>query len=409
VQTTVVTTKGRTAQQTERRRERNRNKRTRQRLNRVTRFGTSSSVMQNVYPLPGGADTGMRKLNKIRLSQGERVTKEGLSFLKCAFAPPDFAANDVGGVPDDFHGPSLVKKHRGVFPQGYGTPSVDVYYMLLPTPGIAFWSTSVTAGAPILATTVWTGILYSDFGTMFGTPATTANIVDKFRFVSNHIEVIPTVNQMQWTGNFQVWKMPVAVVERQAAVAGGETLTVTGIAGANATNAAQYTGPFNLGLYAAAYNTGAKFDFTQITENRTSVPGVAPAAGDFGQLTATAFTGLDNQFDSVLIKVSGTGTNVLNSVVVKTWACVEYQVTPGNLLYEFATLSPVDPCALRIYREVINNLPVGVPFTENADFWNRVLNIIRLVTGSLSVLPGPAGMISGGLHTITSGVQSLMM
>lgn len=365
--------------------------------------------MQNVYPLPGGADTGMRKLNKIRLSQGERVTKEGLSFLKCAFAPPDFAANDVGGVPDEFHGPSLVKKHRGVFPQGYGTPSVDVYYMLLPTPGIAFWSTSVTAGTPILATTVWTGILYSDFGTMFGTPATTANIVDKFRFVSNHIEVIPTVNQMQWTGNFQVWKMPVAVVERQAAVAGGETLTVTGIAGANATNAAQYTGPFNLGLYAAAYNTGAKFDFNQITENRTSVPGVAPAVGDFGQLTATAFTGLDNQFDSVLIKVSGTGTNVLNSVVVKTWACVEYQVTPGNLLYEFATLSPVDPCALRIYREVINNLPVGVPFTENADFWNRVLNIIRLVTGSLSVLPGPAGMISGGLHTITSGVQSLMM
>jgi len=400
-----------TPAQFENRKIKNQQRRMRRQINQKNRSSMLRAAgMPGVYPLPGSADTGMRRFNRVRLSPGDSITKEGLSFLKCAFAPPDFATSDVAGVPDDFRGRSLVKKHRLVSSLSIGA-NTDTYLLLLPTPGIAFWQTNSASNVLVPAASAFNGTNYSDFGTMFGTSATTADMVTKFRYVSNHIELIPTVNQMNWSGNIQCWKMPVTLMERQTLVGAVdvEALTVSGLNGVNAVNGDQYTGPVNLGVYSACYNTGAKFDFQPIMENRVEVPATQVVGVDFGQLSPpVAFTGLHGQFEALVIKIAGAGVNPNNTFIVKTWACVEYQVNPGNLIYEFASISPCDELALRLYREVILNLPVGVSFVDNETFWMRVLGIIRMLTGAGAAIPGPIGAISGGVSSIAGAIQSYL-
>jgi len=398
-----------TTQQRERRRERRRNQRARKRQRIASSLSGNIALQQGVYPLPGSADTGLRRLQRVRMVQGEKITMQGLSFLKCAFAPPDFSSNDIAGVPDEFHGTSLTKKHRLISPITLAA-SQDLYILFLPTPGIAYWTASVVPGAGVTAATGFNPVYYSDSVTMFGNASTAADIVTKFRYVSNHIEIVPTVNQMQWTGNIQCWKAPIATFVREGGANSSDMLSISGIRACTSTNANQYTGPFNLGVYSGAYNANAKFDFQPIMEGIGNIPG-SLTASDFGFLASAAsgFYGLDNEFESIIIKISGVGVNANNTAIVKTWACVEYQCVPGNLLYEFSSLSPTDAFAIRVYREIINNLPVGVSFTQNDSFWQRVLRIIKAISGGLSVLPGPYGSVATGVNMISSGIESLVL
>jgi hypothetical protein len=349
-----------------------------------------------------------------------RISDDGLSFLKCAFAPPDFANYDVKGVPDDFQGKSLVKKHRLVSSQSFNTANTDYYFLVLPTPGYAYWTASVPAGTNVLATTAFTGVPYSDCANIFNSGGTagssTAAIVDKFRYVSNHFELVPTSNQMIWTGNVQAWRFPAAVFVRQNNYSGSTLMqadnifSISGLQSTNATNADQYTGPFNLGVYTAAYNTGANFDFSAIPEYIIKVPtDPFSVLGDFGQLLAqdNGFAGFDNQFDSIVVKVSGMGSNASNTAILKAWACVEYQALPGSGYYEFQSLSPCDPVALDLYRKIINQLPPGVSFVDNEGFWQRVLQIIRQVSGGLSFVPGPYGMAAGGVNKVSEALEQM--
>jgi hypothetical protein len=346
------------------------------------------------------------------------ISEDGMSFLKCAFAPPDFANSNVRGVPDEYQGKSLTKKHRLVTSQAFSSASTDYYFLVLPTPGYAYWTATVASGTPVLNTTVFTGVPFSDCATLFNSGGiagnSTADIVDKFRYVSNHFELVPTANQMTWSGNVQAWKFPSALFIRQnnltSGAEAGNLWSVSGFQSLNATNADQYTGPFNLGVYAGAYNTGAKFDFSQIVEYVTSVPSTAyPLLGDFGQLVATTngFTGFDNQFESLVVKVTGMGTNVGNTAIIKSWSCVEYQVLPGNGYYEFQSNSPCDIVALDLYRKIINQLPPGVSFVDNEGFWQRVLQIIRQISGGMSVIPGPYGMAASGVNRISNALEQM--
>lgn len=342
-----------------------------------------------------------------------KLSESGMAFLKCAFAPPDFANSNVRGVPDLFEGRTLVKKHRIVAP--FVCPAnTDVYILLAPIPGIAYSIATVAAGAGVTATTVFTAVPYSDFSQMFGATsgANAADIVTKYRFVSNHFELVPTVNQMSWTGNIQSWKLAASVAPRSAVgtTNANNLYSVVGLQSCNATNADQYTGPFNLGVYTASYSTGAVFSFNQVLESQTAIPN-ALQSGDFAQITATGtgcIPGMDTNFDTSLIKISGVGANTTNTAIIKAWACVEYQVLPGNSLYEFSTISPCDEFALMLYKQIVNELPVGVSFIDNDTFWKRVLDIIRRVSGSLSIMPNQYGAIAGGVNAITTAIDHLV-
>lgn len=360
-----------------------------------------------IIQTPGASSLRMpgTKGKEVRLPRN--LSQDGMAFLKCAFAPPDFAYNAVSGAPDDYEGSSLVKKHR--FVSSLTVPAnTDRYIILLPTPGYAYWQLDLAAGtAPNLTNAIFKGAPYSDFNTMFQPGAIgvgSDDVVDRFRYVSNHIELVPTVNATSWTGSIQVWKGPVNLITRPGTNVSYDSKSVSGLQSSTATNANQYTAPFNMGAYSGAYNSGAKFDFTQITSYTANVPNVIEL-GDFGQLTplssaggAATFTGMDNNFESVFIKISGVGANTTNSYVLKTWACVEYQVVTGSSLYEYQTLSPCDPLAMKLYREIIKQLPIGVSYLDNDTFWERVLGIIRMISGGMSFIPGPVGAIAGGIN-----------
>jgi len=400
-----------TEAQRERRRERNRRRRERRRAIPAMAANTVANTSNWMIPSGSASDTAVRRVGKLRTPAGNRLTHQGLSFIKCAFAPPDFAANDVAGVPDEFRGQTLVKKHRLVTSFNFNA-NTDYYILLAPVPGISFFQTSVAAGTGFISTSSFGAFQYSDFGTMFGSPNTMADIVTKFRYISNHIEILPTVNQMTWTGNIQVFKLPVSLTLDTIGVTGGDaaTFSITGFQAINETNANQYTGSFNMGAYSACYNSGAQFDFQPILEGATTYPATFVTGRDFGQIyNINGIPGFDNQFETLCIRVSGIGSNTNNSCIIKTWACVEYQVQPGTLLYEFGSVSPSDELAIKLYREVILGLPVAVPFYDNEGFWQRVLRVIRQVSGSLSIIPGPLGMISGGVNSIASGVESLVL
>jgi hypothetical protein len=344
----------------------------------------------------GATDTGLRRL---RLAPRDRLSDHGVAFLKCAFAPPDFQAVSIGGVPDDFRGMSLVRKHRFVAPLNL-TAATDYYLLLLPTPGIAYWQATTVAGVAPVAATVWTGVNYSDYASMFGTANTTVcDQVTKYRFVSNHIELIPTVNQMVWSGNIQCWKMPVAIATRLGGANFNDEFNISGLNAVNSTLSNQFSGPFITGVYSGCYNSNSSFIFQNLQEGITGLPNTLGAA-DFGTLTSTiALTGLDPEFESLLIKITGITAN--ETALIKTWSCVEYQASANSALYEFQSLSPCDKMALELYREIITGLPVGVPYDQNDTFWTRVLGIIHQLTGMGSVLPGPYGAASRGVNLLS--------
>jgi hypothetical protein len=301
----------------------------------------------------------------------------------------------------------LTRKHRYVAPITLSA-TVDYYFILAPVPGVSYFLATTVAGTAPIAGTVWNAVYYADAAGMFGSLTQAADNVTKFRFVSNHIEVIPTVNQMTWSGNIQAWKIPLTLVDRQGGATTADSWSISGLQSVNSTLQSAYTGPFIMGLYSACYNANGTFPFSQIVENVSTVPTVVGAA-DFGVLTATGglcFPGLDNQFESMVIKISGITAN--ETALIKTWACVEYQVNASSTLYEFQSLSPCDPISIELYREIISNLPVGVSFEDNENFWNRVLTIIREITGVAGLIPGPYGMLARGANLLSSGALSLL-
>jgi hypothetical protein len=379
---------------------------------------TPMNYTPNTYPYAGTADTGKRQLiradkmgaKELRGSR-QALTKPGEDFLMCAFAPTDFANMSLDGIPDDYRGLSLVKQHRSVG-AGVMAANLDTYIILAPTPGFAYWQATVAAGTPILASTVFNGVPFSDFTNLFGSVGSAADTVTKFRYISNHLEIIPTVNQMNWTGNIQAWKFPLALTMRTASTTAVTTFnlrSLTGLQALNATNANQYTAPFNLGCYTAAYSSNCEFNYNDVIENQVNVPNTLDPDSDFGTFatngTVSCFPGLDNGFNSVVIKVSGVGANTLDSYIIKTWACVEYSVLAGTSIYEYQTISPTDKVAMDLYRSIILSLPVGVSFAENASFWSRVLDIIKTVSGGLVELPGPYGLLARGTNLAATGLM----
>lgn len=379
-------------------------------------YSPATNAEVAIYPQPQGVSSRTPVGSRIRnVKPRGKVSPEGEMFLKCAFSAADFDGSGTYGVPDDYAGKSLAMKYRNVSAFNCAA-TTDYYILVLPIPGYAYFTTAVTAGVAPVAGTVWTGVQYPNFASIFGTNvANVSQMVTKFRYVSQHIEMVPTTNANTWTGNVQVFKLPIQLADKSSDTAGVYTNTykMTGISGVNGTDADMYTGPFNLGTYCGAFNRGgSSWDFAEILDGFTQWP-ENPLGSDFGIVAASTnayLTGFDNNFESILLKISGIGSNANDSFLMKNWACVEYQFTPGTAMYEMQ-MNHVncDEEAMRLYREVAINLPVGVSFLDNANFWNRVLAIIRRVSGSLSVLPGGYGMMAAGAHGIATGLEALTL
>lgn len=336
-----------------------------------------------------------------------RLTNDGLAFLKCAFAPPDFSDTQVRGIPDNYRGKTLLKKHRLTASTTLFATS-DYYFLLAPTPGIAYWVWTGTPGVLPSSSAVWTAVPYSDLSSLFGSSENTAaDIVNGYRIVSNHFEMISTTNQMGYSGTISVLKCNLNLINRSST---GDMWSITGLQSTASTNCPIFSTSTINGVYVGCYNSQADFPFQPILENvwNATIPSTI-GTYDWGQLNASAsgvFPGFYNGFECAVIKVTNMSTT--NTMIMKTWSCVEYQVIATSTLIDYTSVSPpIDPIALKAYREIVISLPIAVMAKDNAGFWQRVLSILKTITGVGVALPGPYGVMSAGLNAVVGGIQDL--
>jgi len=352
-----------------------------------------------------------RALPSIRIP---RLTEKGLDFLKCAFAPPDFTADGATGIPDGFTGQVLTKKHKLVAPITFSSGQ-DYYILVSPVPGVAYYVCQKAAGAPIVAADVFTETPYSDSAQLFGPVSgnDAANKLTGFRTVSLCAEIVPTTNAMTWSGNIQCFRIPLfQTTDTIGTVAGtpGLGYSATGLQSVNSTIVNMYAAPFNLGVFAAAGNMDKEFEFRSIVEGFPALPKHFDTNQNFGTLgtgTLSPYTGM-GQTESIVIKISGLTTNC--TALIKTWSCVEYKVNTNDALYEYRVMSPAeDRLALDCYRQILLCMPPGVSYFDNAGLWERILNIVRSVSGGLSFIPGPYGNMAKGVNIASEALAALTL
>jgi hypothetical protein len=338
------------------------------------------------------------------------ISQDGMNFLKCAFAPPDFNGEKVSGVPDSYTNRSLVKKHKLVTNVTYAA-NVDTYIVVLPTPGVAYWTATVAAGTPFLSTTLLNPVYYSDTTSLFGptSGATTDQNVTDFRYVSQAFELINTANEMTWSGNIQAFKFKCSLTLAEYSSSGLAVLApvVTGLQSLNSAIANQYTAPYKAGVFMTAGNANGPFNFSKIVAGYSAVPPIGFGLDDwFGTLNGMV-TGF-GELESLCIKVSG--VTATESAILKSWACVEYMPNTVSPLYEYCSFSPrEDQLALQCYREIMAAMPVAVPYFENDGLWQRVLRIIQRFSGALAYIPGPYGAVAGGVNMTANALAELSL
>lgn len=350
-----------------------------------------------------------RRVRRTAVRRNIPMSVPGRNFLKCAFAPPDFASTQFSGIPDNFRGRTLLKRHMYTTSLNV-TSGTDYYILLLPVPGYTMFMGTLPAGTPVNYGTAFQGQPYPDFTSLFtSSTATTSSVVNAYRFVSNHFELVSTTNEMTWSGMITVFKLPVKMVVREGGSATSDLFALTGLQGCNALQSDLYSGSSKEGVYVGNYSEDSSFVFQPVYNNITSIPSVLDA-DSFGYINSGVgslpLPGLDNSFECSLVRI--TGLTTANSFIMRHWACVEYKVVANSTLYEYQSISPpFDPVAMQVYRETIIQLPIAVPANQNANFWQRVLQIINQITGYTSAVPGPVGAISTGVNMIGRTMQQL--
>jgi hypothetical protein len=327
-------------------------------------------------------------------------------------APADFRAGGTGfvGIPDEFSGPIVTKEWRYVGSLPTYTAGNDVYIIQLPVPGVAYFWGQRAAGSTT-GTMTLTAVPYNNAGTYFPVATSTTGEdlnVTSFRYASNVIEIIPTVNEMTWGGSIQVWKSDIRMVESY--VADNTVYSTYKYMGGMATLASSEPNgvfAFKDGLYAPAYNKDATYDWTPVMVNGTwadlntnqqTANSVYDALLTWTNPGGLNFVGLGT-FEATIIKLPALPAS--QTAAVRAWSCQEYQVSPLSNMYDFVHASPAsDPRALALLKEYVKTIPAGVPWKDNANFWNTFLDWVRKGAKVASHLPGPVGAIGGGITSI---------
>jgi hypothetical protein len=327
-------------------------------------------------------------------------------------APADFRAGGTGfvGIPDEYSGSVVTKEWRYVGSLPTYTAGFDVYILQLPVPGIAYFWAQRVAGSTTGALS-FTPVPYNNANTYF--PAATSTIgedlnVTSFRYASNVIELIPTVNEMTWAGSIQVWKSDVRMLKEPTAL-GGEIETFELIGGLATLASSEPNGVFAFkdGVYAPSYNKDAVYEWTPVniamswsnlTLNQNNGHNVYDNLVSWLAPGSLNFVGLGN-FEATIIKLPALPTG--QTAVLRAWSCQEYQVSPLSNMYDFVHASPAsDPRAMALLKEYIKTIPAGVPWKDNASFWTTFLDWVRKGAAVASHLPGPVGAIGGGITTL---------
>lgn len=371
---------------------------------RQTANDMASAVMMRQ---PGGFNA--RSLQTMLKSvPGLKLSHDGLCFLKCAFAQPDFAGVSDKGVPDGKVGKTLLKsfRHNQSIVVGPGRRQI---ILQAPVPGMVAYSTTLGAGDDITAATVFTGLEYDGYQGLFpdnasAVGALNADKVNTFRIVANSIELVPTTNQMSWFGSIRAFKLMLNTAMNNVTATSVNT-TLTGLQGVNSTSVDQFVTPSNLGVFMNAYNKNREWSTNPIWEATTQLPtSVLGSAYTYGMLRPAnsngSIPGFANNFETSVIIIDNP-SDIPQSFILRGWQCTEFAPVVNSELYSYASeLAALDPNALFVYSELTKVLPIAVSYYDNAGFWDTVSSWIKKITGMTSYIPGPVGMISKGVHDL---------
>jgi len=336
-----------------------------------------------------------RNPNRRRRGNSNVVALAKNDFLKCAFAPVDFNNEKQCPIPDMSGARVVVKRHKALY-NIQTTPGGDTYLAIMPTPGTAYLSLNVTSGTFPGSGTAFTPIEYADSAALFPSGAASLNF-SKFRHISNYVELVPTINATSWSGSVTVWKAAVEIGSEYSSVAGNVATTLAGFQSAGTVGQSMYVAGNNLGVYATAAQVGP-WTYNEIF---AALPSLNADAGTNSASINNRIMGVGN-LETIFIRLTGNF-----SYTMKVGCCVEYVVSTNSVLYEYSAINNVyDPAALMAYKMIASDLPVAVNYFENAQFWDRVLQIIRTLSGALSILPGPAGMAAQGVNLISNAITS---
>jgi hypothetical protein len=349
------------------------------------------------------------------------LTNAGRRFLACAFAPPDFNIDPGQGIPDEYNGKALMRKHVLTKPVTHSAAK-QTMYLIAPVPGMAYFWAETAIGSSF-ANVAFTGVPMPGYSTMFPSTTNTNSNVCAFRYASMCAGLYPTGNLTTMAGSIQVYKAKLSLsrtfvqlnfATTPAVAVPMDTPTIEGLEALDTIPTDNFACNFADGCFTQSTCNQPEFEFKSITEGYANLPIgalTAAAAGMFTNLIApagTSITGLGDM-DAICILVNSPAAAV-NPAILKVWACIEYKPNAASALYEFCSISPpLDTMALSAYRGIANSVPVAVRAVENANFWARIKAMLNKVLGATSYIPGPIGAASAGLNATTNALAELFL
>lgn len=397
---------------------------------------------------------------KAKISQRSRkaspanLSQDGINFLKCAFAAPDFLDDAGAGVPIGGDHKVLLKKHRlesSITPTAV-TVNQSTHILVLPTPGQAYWTCVTNTASLPSATQQWTPVSFGDsFGAngLFGNTATDRAVnVNAFRYAAMSAElkssaplqtsqgtiicskmaVKPSVAYK--TANFATFDIAAASVQVKAVAttASPPIITTSFVDGASAPLSMSsvlqqysaptlngleptgvnplraYSGHLNDGCYSVAVRDEKDMEFTPIMENCEKLQETA----QYGILNGT-YMGCDGGMQALYFRVDIPADQKYN-MRLRIWACVEYIPVVSSSIYEYSRFPPArDELALSLYRRYAKEIEIAVPAALNDSAWKRAWEWVKAALGAVSFIPGPVGIVAGAASGLAVAIDAVRL
>jgi len=137
------------------------------------------------------------------------ISREGVNFLKCAFASPDFGIDPGQGIPDNFHGNVVSIKDCSSVPLTFDATK-DTYILKAPVPGVAYFVGVADPGTQCIE---WDAVYYPTYDVNFGDGTLRTNNYTQYRYSSASMGLYSTSNFMQFQGAVQAWRVDLNMVD----------------------------------------------------------------------------------------------------------------------------------------------------------------------------------------------------
>lgn len=364
---------------------------------------------------------GKPKMSQLNRFIPNRMTNEGLSFLKASFASVDQA--DFGaftGIPDGSPRKTVGYRHllidsAQVALSKWDKVNTKFCFLVLPTPGVAYWyAENIDLISGITGTTIFHPVYYDDFDQLFKDPSLATEQVSEFRYGANWFELVPTMNPLSWSGGINVKKFNVTLGDCPGYTIASKTYTkaLYGLESCNSTSMPAYSAPMNLGAYVCTVNKSREFEWSTIMEDYDRINDGNNSA--FGVLDE-GFRGLGN-LEGALITLSTNAVSTPGSTSpipsdafqVRCGCSIEYIPQGKSIIAKMSTPSPqLDVDCLNAYYAVAQNMPIAVSYYDNAGFWSKVWDFIKTGAKALSNIPGPLGLVATGVSTALQGGEAI--